>query len=115
MASGVPNPRITANYTSTKTKSFDLYSTYLGCVIGSQTGLLPEPCTLSFTGVKKGGVTTAPEECVYSGTVKTPASVLCTFSKLSGVETVEIVVKKSATAGVDTIVLLDEVKGKTFS
>ena len=115
VASGVPNPSITANYTNFKTKSFDLYSTFLGCVVGSQTGLVPEPCTLSFTGVKKGGVKTAPEECVYSGTVKTPASVLCTFSKLSGVQTVEIVVEDSATLGADTIVLLDEVKGKTFS
>ena len=84
-------------------------------MVGSQTGALPEPCTLSFKGVKQGGVKTAPEECVYSGTVKTPASVLCTFSKLSGVQTVEIVVENSATLGADTIVLLDEVKGKTFS
>ena len=113
--SGVTNPSITANYTGSKTTSFNLDSTYLGCVVGSQTGLLPDPCTLSFTGAKKGGVKTAPEECVYSGTEKTPASILCTFDKLTGVQTVEIVVEKSATLGVDTILLLDEVKGRTFS
>ena len=112
---GVTNPSITANYTGTKTQSFDLYSAYVGCLVGTQAGLVPDPCTLSFTGVKKGGAKTAPEECVYKGTLANPAVVLCTFSKLSGVETVEIVVENSATLGVDTIVLLDEVKGKTFS
>ena len=88
---------ITANYTGSKVGSFDLGSTYLGCAVQSEASAgVAEPCTAQFNGTKTNGKVVS-EECTYSGSALSPALVLCTFSLLKSLKSVNVTVVESTT------------------
>ena len=72
-------PMITSKYAGSKTKSFPRKSTYIACIVASQTVLVLQACKLQFTGTKAAGGATVTTMCQYSGTLAKPAMVLCTF------------------------------------
>lgn len=115
-ASHVPtngDAMITAKYTGSKVKYFDMDSSYLGCSVQSEVSVgAPEPCTVQFAGTKTNGEVVG-EECTYDGTAVSPAMVECTFSTLKSVESVTVTVVESASLNL-TVEALDNVIGVLY-
>ncbi|MCJ1278405.1 hypothetical protein MMC21_006221 [Puttea exsequens] len=93
-------PMITSKYAGSKTKSFPRKSTYIACIVASQTVLVLQACKLQFTGTKAAGGATVTTMCQYSGTLAKPAMVLYAGRGLS-----------PAT----TVIELDDITGVTFA
>ncbi|KAL8707772.1 MAG: hypothetical protein Q9220_007224 [cf. Caloplaca sp. 1 TL-2023] len=109
MLSGIP-ANISSKYPSSPVKSFDLQSVYLGCSLMTvaATGA-PQACVVQFKGITTAGKpVTAP--CTYSGTIKNPALVKCSFgTALGNVTVVDVVITNAATLPAATVVELDDV------
>ena len=105
---------VTTNYTGSKVKYFDLNSVYLGCAVQTDvTTGVPEVCTVQFSGAKTNGKVVA-ENCTYKGTALNPAMVLCKFSKLKSVHSVNVTIIEAATLNL-TAEYLDNLVGVLYS
>lgn len=106
---------ITTNYTGSKIKYFDLYSTYLGCSVLSRVSVgVPQPCNILFNGTTTSGQSVS-EICPYAGTLTDPALVQCKFTKLNSLKEVTVSVISSITLPDTTVEYLDNVVGILYS
>ena len=103
------NPMITT--AGTQTKAFDLLSAYNGCVLSTQEGGIPEPCTLQYNGTLTTGKPVSAL-CNFQGTVD-PA--LCTFPPtFKGLKCVSVIPVDAELLPQTTIISLDNVAGVTY-
>lgn len=92
------------------TNYFDLSSLFLGCVVESQTGILPAPCTVILTGKKISGPDATYSFSYVSGTSFAPCQLQRSFV---GLKTVNLALSNLVSTAT-TVFLLDSVKGTTY-